>query len=434
MAKKVIFVHYKTHTLDGVSLEIEHRARIFKNWGWKVFYLTGEDPLEKQAKNIYIIPELKIKNKTNLILNQILFEKTDADENIALTFFELRKKLIFSKISRVFKKIQPNLVYIHNLFSYACNLPATKALMDLLDQIQTPTLIHAPDFWFTREAFAKPQFAFVKNILSQMPPKRDYILGLQVINSLEKKQVERKRRLKADLFADVFDFDQKNPASKKAVQQIREKYKIKNHPLILHATRITRRKNIENSLLFSAELQKKIGKKIFLLFPNFVESGDEEYAAKLQQMAKTLNINAIWAQKDFALQRNPAKGIFSFWDAYDVADIITYTSQWEGFGNQLLEAVFFRKILVLFEYPVFKTDIKKQGYKYISLGDKIIKRSWRREVPKACLASAAEKTAYFLQKKEKWKKIAEKNFCIAKRHHHIKNLELYLKEKLKSIS
>ncbi len=41
-----------------------------------------------------------------------------------------------------------------------------------------------------------------------------------------------------------------------------------------------------------------------------------------------------------------------------------------GFGNAFVEAVFAKKPIAVFEYPVFKADIKKEGYKTISFGDK----------------------------------------------------------------
>jgi hypothetical protein len=41
----------------------------------------------------------------------------------------------------------------------------------------------------------------------------------------------------------------------------------------------------------------------------------------------------------------------------------------EGWGNQFIEAVFAKRPVAVFEYPVFKADIRPENYHYISLGD-----------------------------------------------------------------
>ena len=43
------------------------------------------------------------------------------------------------------------------------------------------------------------------------------------------------------------------------------------------------------------------------------------------------------------------------------SDFVTYPSLWEGWGNQLLEALRARLPLMLFEYPVYQADIKSKG-------------------------------------------------------------------------
>lgn len=67
-----------------------------------------------------------------------------------------------------------------------------------------------------------------------------------------------------------------------------------------------------------------------------------------------------------ALERQP--GQFSFWDAYLCADFATYPSLQEGWGNQLLEAIWAKLPVALYEYPVFRSDIAPVGFRYVSLG------------------------------------------------------------------
>lgn len=49
------------------------------------------------------------------------------------------------------------------------------------------------------------------------------------------------------------------------------------------------------------------------------------------------------------------------WDVYPHAHFITYPSVYEGFGNALIETLYFRKPLVVNMYPMYLSDIKPAG-------------------------------------------------------------------------
>ena len=53
---------------------------------------------------------------------------------------------------------------------------------------------------------------------------------------------------------------------------------------------------------------------------------------------------------------------FSLWDSLAGADWMSYPSKTEGFGNQFLEGVFFRKPIFLNRYEVYKRDLEPLGF------------------------------------------------------------------------
>jgi mannosylglucosylglycerate synthase len=59
--------------------------------------------------------------------------------------------------------------------------------------------------------------------------------------------------------------------------------------------------------------------------------------------------------------------IYSLWDAYPHADLITYPSLYEGFGNALLETIYFKRLAVVNRYPVYNADIKPLGFEFIEM-------------------------------------------------------------------
>ena len=61
------------------------------------------------------------------------------------------------------------------------------------------------------------------------------------------------------------------------------------------------------------------------------------------------------------------KKIYTLFDIYPHADLVTYPSYYEGFGNAFLEAVYFRKPVVVNTYAVYARDIDPLGFKTIEM-------------------------------------------------------------------
>jgi glycosyltransferase involved in cell wall biosynthesis len=59
------------------------------------------------------------------------------------------------------------------------------------------------------------------------------------------------------------------------------------------------------------------------------------------------------------------KKVYTLSDVYPHADLVTYPSHYEGFGNAFLEAVYFGKPVVVNTYAVYARDIDPLGFKTI---------------------------------------------------------------------
>jgi glycosyltransferase involved in cell wall biosynthesis len=57
--------------------------------------------------------------------------------------------------------------------------------------------------------------------------------------------------------------------------------------------------------------------------------------------------------------------IYSLRDAYQEADLVTYPSSLEGFGNAFLEAVYYRRPVLVNSYSIFAIDIKPKGFRVV---------------------------------------------------------------------
>lgn len=430
MKNRVVFIHTQVGERDGVSLEIEKRVEIFRQLNWEVFFIAGIDGL--QRRNSYLIKDFENSPKIRKIRQNLFFEKDFPREKI-IKLFKDTEKNITRQLQKAFSKIRPHLVFVHNLFSLPINLPASVALIQALDQWRLPTATIHHDFWFERKMFLRPKLVLIKNLLDLLPPVRDYIIAHRVLNSLTQKELYRRRKIEAQVFGDSFDFHQTSFSIDCFNQDLRQYFNVRPEDLIiLQATRIIPRKGVENTVLFASALQKKMKDtgRIIILCPNAVEKDNLDYFQKLKFYAKSMRVNIIWAADNFSLTRKEEHGrkIYGFWDSYLHADIVAYPTIWEGFGNQFLEAVFFKKLIILFEYPVFIHDLKKEGYSYISLGNKLIRKNGFNFVEDGTLKKAIEKTMILLKDRKRIKKMVDKNFQIAKRYHDVSLLKKDIKK------
>jgi glycosyltransferase involved in cell wall biosynthesis len=81
-----------------------------------------------------------------------------------------------------------------------------------------------------------------------------------------------------------------------------------------------------------------------------------------------IDVRFIWNRVGEARGTN-AEGqkVYTLADVYPHADLVTYPSHYEGFGNAFLEAVYFSKPVVVNTYAVYARDIDPLGFKTIEL-------------------------------------------------------------------
>ena len=81
-------------------------------------------------------------------------------------------------------------------------------------------------------------------------------------------------------------------------------------------------------------------------------------------------MNAIFVQDIIGNHRGrteDGRKIYSLQDIYRHADMITYPSLQEGFGNAFLEAIYFRKPVLVNNYEIYFYDIKPKGFDVIEM-------------------------------------------------------------------
>ena len=98
---------------------------------------------------------------------------------------------------------------------------------------------------------------------------------------------------------------------------------------------------------------------------------------------------------------------------------ITYPSNYEGFGNALLEAVYSKNPVVVNRYPVYNADIKPLGFEFIELDGFIDDHT-------------IERVRQLLHDPDIFFEAAERNFEIAREHFSLEILGKKLSDLIRS--
>jgi glycosyltransferase involved in cell wall biosynthesis len=171
--------------------------------------------------------------------------------------------------------------------------------------------------------------------------------------------------------------------------------------LILQPTRVVKRKGIEHAI----ELVHRLGKKAKLVISH--ASGDEgyDYEQRVKEYSSLLNVNTLFVSDIINERRGrtkTGKKIYTLNDIYPHADLVTYPSTFEGFGNAFLEAVYFKKPIVVNKYSIYTFDIEPKGFLTVEIDGFVSEDSVR-------MARKVLENPGFC------KKMVDKNYEIAKR-------------------
>ena len=140
--------------------------------------------------------------------------------------------------------------------------------------------------------------------------------------------------------------------------------------LVVQPTRVVPRKGIELAIDLVGRLRDR---HAVLLITS--PAGDEglDYLVEMEQMAERHGVDLRYAADRFAPDHEgkPLRPAHSLHDAYLAADLITYPSLYEGFGNALLEALFYGVPVLVNRYSVYVADIAPLGLKLIEIDGEI---------------------------------------------------------------
>jgi len=359
---RALYVSTRLAGTDGVSLENAKLLHVLEELGFSPHMCAGE--LDADGPPGTLVPELHFRDPSAVELGERFFGPGGGDPSLR-DDLRARADTLRGELERVVDEVRPDLLVLQNVWAVPMQLPLAEALAALVAERAIPTLSHEHDYHWERERFAEARLPSYLD--SYFPFDAPSVCHL-AINSLAADALRRRRGVEALVLPNVLDFDTPAPEPDAFAATFREAIGLTDEQrLILQPTRVIPRKGIELAIDLLAELDDP---RNVLVITH--AAGDEglDYLRALEQRARERSVDLRLVDHVVGATRAPGPDgtpRFALWDTYPHADLVTYPSLYEGFGNALLETIWFRKAALVNRYAVYAADIAPKGFRFVEI-------------------------------------------------------------------
>ena len=389
------FISTRLAGTDGVSLETAKWADVLEEKGFSCFYFAGE--LDRPADQCYLAPMAHFNHPEIEDINNNVYGVYERGRYVTRKIQEIKDKLK-DQLYEFIDKFNLELLIPQNALTIPLNIPLGLAITEILCEQRIPAIAHHHDFFWERQRFLTNAVWDYLNMA--FPP---HLPGIQhvVINSSADNQLSLRTGISATTIPNVMPFENSPPTIDEYSSDVSEALGIKDDELfILQPTRVVKRKGIEHAI----ELVHRLGLNARLVISH--SAGDEgfQYERRVKDYSDLLGVNTLFVSDIIGERRGTTpdgRKIYTLYDVYPHADLVTYPSNFEGFGNAFLEAVYFKKPIVVNSYSIYSIDIKPKGFSVIEIDGFVTDK-------------AVAETKKVLQDKKLRDKIADHNYEVAR--------------------
>jgi glycosyltransferase involved in cell wall biosynthesis len=253
------------------------------------------------------------------------------------------------------EKFGIDLLIAENALTIPMHIPLGLAITEFIAETGMPVIAHHHDFVWERQRFS---VNCITDYISVAFPPRIHSINHVVINSEARQQLSHRCGLSSTIIPNVFDFDTPPPELDDYGRCMRNDLGIGDELLLLQPTRMVARKGIEHAIELASRLKSK---KAHLLVSHQERDEGSEYFQRSMDYADLLGVDLIVRPDLIGSERGlteDGRKKYSLWDCYLNADFVTYPSTYEGFGNAFLEALWFKKPILVNRYSIFQQDIE----------------------------------------------------------------------------
>ena len=362
MSKNIGFVSTRFAGQDGVSLESAKWAEVLWQDRHVSFWYSGQS--DRNPDISHVVPEAFFGFSENQWINERIW-KGDVRDRFVTERIRALSDFIKSTLYRFVEKFDIDILVPQNCLAIPMHIPLGIALTEFLSETRMPAIAHHHDFYWERTRFSVnciPEYLDMS-----FPPKLSNMRDV-VINQEAQEQLALRKGSASLVIPNVFDFENPPEQVDEYASDVRKELGLSEDDFfILQPTRVVPRKGIEQAIKLVSLLKDPRCKLVISH-----EAGDEgyEYLGMLEQLAKEEGVDMrIVADRVGEVRQRDSEGrkVYTLWDLYHHADFVTYPSTYEGFGNALLEAIYFRKPVLINRYSIFVRDIEPKGFRLLTM-------------------------------------------------------------------
>jgi mannosylglucosylglycerate synthase len=378
----IAFVGTRFAGTDGVSLEAAKWQAILEGLGHRVFHLAGE--LDRPAASSRLVPEAFYRHPDIAAINETVYGPSLATAQQAeiegrlpqrRDFFSpyVRPPHVARRISELTAYLRDELtafcrdfdielLVVENALAIPINLPLGLAITEFAAESGMPVIAHHHDLPWERQRFAVNSVADI--IAAAFPPPLPSVRHV-VINSIQAQHLAWRAGLTSRVIPNVMDFDTPPPSPDDYARGARADLGVgPDELLILQPTRIIQRKGIEHAI----ELTRRLGRPARLVISHAAGDEGSDYEVRVREFARLLEVDVRFESDLVGTERvrlPDGRRTYTLADVYPHADLVTYGSSVEGFGNAFLEAVYHGRPIVVNRYSIYEIDIQPKGFRAI---------------------------------------------------------------------
>jgi mannosylglucosylglycerate synthase len=307
------------------------------------------------------VPEAHFLHKDVQEIANISYRSSTRPQKITHKIHELRSYLK-DRLYEFIKKYDLELLIAENALSIPLNIPLGLALAELIAETGIPVIGHHHDFFWERKRFL---VNCIGDYLEMAFPPRLPSIHHVVINSLAATEIGKRRGINVSIIPNVMDFDNPPAAPDEYTAALRGDLQVdSDEHFFLQPTRPLQRKGIE----YSIELIRRLGEKARLVISHAGGDEGKEYVEHIRTLARLMDVSVNFVSDIISTERSTTKDgrrVYTLGDVYPYADLVTFPSLLEGFGNAFLEAVYYRRPIFMNNYTIYSIDIKPKGFQAI---------------------------------------------------------------------
>ncbi|MDR1106968.1 MAG: glycosyltransferase family 4 protein [Treponema sp.] len=363
---RIGFVSTRFRGNDGVSLETAKWRQVLEKMGYECFFFSGLSDWDSEKS--MVVEEAFFGHPLITGIQARCFGVTVRNEKLTGEIQAARlilKRALYDFVDA----FNIDLLIVENALAIPMNIPLGLAITEYIAETGIPVIAHHHDFSWERQRFS---VSCVEDYLSMSFPPRLHPINHVVINSDACQRLSYRCGLSSVIIPNVLDFDSEAPVMDDYARTMRRDLGVgEDEALLLQPTRIVARKGIEHAIELASRLKDRRAK---LLISHQERDEGSDYYMRTMDYADLLGVEVLVRPDIIGGERGTTgdgRKKYNLADCYINADFVTYPSSYEGFGNAFLEALWFKKPILVNRYSIFQRDIEPLDFDVVIMENNI---------------------------------------------------------------